>query len=93
MSTQRKFGTSLNDDRQRKLAEIVDAEPLACPSAVLAVSLDAMHAAWVSAGRDLKAALGAIRALNAPGEKFLPQSAGSGVAPNLRRRPAQRRIA
>ena len=93
MSTQRKYGTSLNDERQRKLAEIVDAEPLACPSAVLAVSLDVMHELWHQSGRDLKTALHAIRKLGEPGEKFLPQSemrAERGAATLQSRRPARR---
>lgn len=71
MSTQRKVGTSLNDERQRKLAEIVDGEPLACPSAVLAVSLDVMHSLWLGAGRDLKSAL---RKIPATAEAVAPKS-------------------
>ncbi|MDE2105406.1 MAG: hypothetical protein KGL39_49725 [Patescibacteria group bacterium] len=72
MATQRKYGTSLNDERQRKLEEIIAEEPLACPSAVLAVSLDAMHAAWLASGRDLKAAISFLRKLGQPGAKFPP---------------------
>ena len=60
MSTQRKVSTSLNDDRQRKLDEIVAGEPLGCPSSILAVSLDILYALWQSAGRDLKGAIGAL---------------------------------
>lgn len=53
MAIQRKVGTSLNDARQRKLAEIVDAEPFATTSSVLAAALDVMYRAWREAGRDL----------------------------------------
>lgn len=69
MSTQRKVGTSLNDSRQQKLAEIVAAEPLACPSAVLAVGLDILHQAWLASGGDLKRALHAVGTAFEPGER------------------------
>lgn len=65
MATQRKVGTSLNDERQRKLAELVASDPFACASSVLAVALDLMYAAFQQAGRDIKAALEAI---GLPGE-------------------------
>lgn len=92
MSTQRKYGTSLNDERQRKLAEIIEAEPLACPSAVLAESLDAIHGAWIACGKNWKAAIGVIRSLGEPGAKFLPQSETRAIRaarPNPPRRPAR----
>ena len=76
MGTQRKIGTSLNSERQAKLAEIVQLEPLACPSNVLAVSLDLMHQAWRASGCDLKAAL---KALGARGERKPPKGTPASV--------------
>lgn len=57
MGTQRKVGSSLNDERQRKLEEILRDEPFVTPSSLLAHALDLMHRVWIESGRDLKAAL------------------------------------
>lgn len=78
MGTQRKVGTSLNQARQARLDAIVAGEPVVdgSESKVLALALDLMHAAWLGAGCDLKAALGGISArgeMGAMGMKIAPQ--------------------
>jgi len=58
MATQRKAGTSLNDERQRKLDEMLAAEPFASQSSLIARAVDVMYAVWRQAGRDLKTVIG-----------------------------------
>lgn len=57
MATQRKVGSSLNDERQQKLDEMLREEPFVTPSSLLAHALDVMYRVWIESGRDLKAAL------------------------------------
>lgn len=66
MGTQMKRSTSLDAERQEQLAEILEAEPLANVSVVLALGLDAIHALWRKAGNDMKGAVRLIGALRAP---------------------------
>ena len=46
MATQRKAGTSLNDERQRKLDEMLAAEPFASQSSMIARSIDIAYEVW-----------------------------------------------
>lgn len=57
MGVQRTVASSLNSERQERLEELLREEPLLTPSAALALSLDVMHGAWVSNGKNLKALL------------------------------------
>lgn len=67
MGTQLKPSTSLNDEQQAQLAELLAEEPLANRSMLLSLGLRAIYALWKRAGRDLKAALGLLRVIEAGG--------------------------
>ena len=58
MATQRKAGTSLNDERQRKLDEMLAAAPFATRSSLIARAVDVMYAVWRQTGRDINTVIG-----------------------------------
>lgn len=66
MGQQIKRSTSLDSDRAERLLEILEAEPLATPSVVLALGVDLAYQAWLEHGRDLKGLLGGIGARKRP---------------------------
>lgn len=72
MGLQVKKSTSLDADRAGRLLEMLEAEPLATPSVILALGVDLAYREWLRCNRDLKGLIGGVGGARRPAALVAP---------------------